>query len=657
MRKDIAMALALMALLLLGGVAGLIVWDSGGLDEFEVESGSQVLDALDEPESLGVRRHIAVETEHEAMAGGTPLAADGLFQIELSEELDEGSLRGLVRDLEGRVVPGARLLVSQDISPTSLQTIYGDTVDECFSDPKGRYVFGPLPALDDLCLRVYHPNYSDKVIGALGLVPGQSKAVNVTLVEGVTLSGHAQDHSGRALAGVEVTLMDQTRHGFDSFAAGSYERRATTDADGNFVLVHLTPGSKRAWGKKLGYSTQINTKIFLQRGQHAASLEFVFEAGSFIEGRIEDQEGRGVENAVITAVRVRNAKEKRKTYPPQPPTLSGPGGLFRCEGLLAGSYNLGVRAKGFARRGAFAVARTGTADTLVKLRPHPMVVGTVVDDRGAPVKNFSLIASGTPELAHDIASMHQRFHDVTGRFDFQPSQPSGRIYLFAKARGFAGGRSEVIHLVDGRDPAPVEIRLTRGATLKGRIIDSKGQGLRGATIEVLTSARNQQAALRAKLFGHIKTPTRRGRSQDKGLWSVRRLMPGTYTLRIRHGRYAAYESDTPIEVRAGAVDVDLGDLTLEPGATLRGQVAIRVDDRNQKLGTPVVIVMRPLGGASGPVFRVNADRHGAFVIPGIPAGSYRVERVDPGLNLKALRGPRGVEVTLVPGEERELQIR
>ncbi|MEO1368846.1 MAG: carboxypeptidase-like regulatory domain-containing protein, partial [Acidobacteriota bacterium] len=186
---------------------------------------------------------------------------------------------------------------------------------------------------------------------------------------------------------------------------------------------------------------------------------------------------------------------------------------------------------------------------------------------------------------------------------------AGEVELSIGVEGYAPERLKVV-LEPGQDLDDLEIRLTRGARLEGRILSSRGEPI--ADAKVLSYPRDRTSLQ----VDFLSTD-----SDDQGFFALDGLAPGSYNLEVRHLEYKSHRRE--VDVQSARASVGLGEIELEgPLLTVAGRV---VDAEG-----------RPLDGAEvkleGVGFHVQPqDSTGGFRF-GVPKdGTYRLVASSPGL--------------------------
>lgn len=159
---------------------------------------------------------------------------------------------------------------------------------------------------------------------------------------------------------------------------------------------------------------------------------------------------------------------------------------------------------------AFAVAAGGQAPPAPQPQPGgASVIGTIQDDRGAPVADARVAITSTGFSSSALTQ-------ADGRFEFRGLQP-GEYRITAEAARFRKGRVNVTVARPDEVLNPV-IRLT-ASSLRVAVVDASNQPLRGVVVSLATQDRGGVGAVAAR------TTTDEGGDAYFG-----RLSPGPYQL-------------------------------------------------------------------------------------------------------------------------------
>lgn len=265
-----------------------------------------------------------------------------------------------------------------------------------------------------------------------------------------------------------------------------------------------------------------------------------------------------------TTIRVRESR-----WPPDPDDAGieaslGAQGRYECALASPGSYTFVVEAPGCATWSrTVEVPEQSEFGFDLELGRIP-IQGRVVGPDGEPVPGVEL---STHEMGsvegRDDSTYGTAYSGADGRFGMA-GFVVGEYEIWAMADRAEGSASidfvhaiqPVIRLKEGEIPAPVEIRLSRGATIRVRVLAPDGSPAEGALVEV-----GSESSI-AQCFA----------SDADGVATARGVPPGRCRLHAERGQEVAREI---VELDSRAGEEHEAVLQLVPGGGLQVQVEFR----------------------------------------------------------------------------------
>jgi protocatechuate 3,4-dioxygenase beta subunit len=217
-------------------------------------------------------------------------------------------------------------------------------------------------------------------------------------------------------------------------------------------------------------------------------IEIRLRDGTAIAGRVTDPAGNALEGVEVRLASFFGGGGRS--------TRSGADGAYRLEGVSLGFMaRFTVRAPGWVLRGEDASIEPGGADGEIAkdlvLRPASRVEGRVVGPDGAPVPGASVRIEGDDVLALAIGAMGGEDPsavptDAEGRFALvgvEGTAGSAKRTLSVRAGGFVPGKSEPFAIPEGATVEVPVVRLSRGATVRGSVLDPDGRPVADAKVQ------------------------------------------------------------------------------------------------------------------------------------------------------------------------------
>lgn len=517
--------------------------------------------------------------------------------------------------------------------------------------PDGRFEAARLGPGSNLGLQVRHPDFEERALGGLELKPGRVNApLEIVLRRGLGLRGIVKDARG-PVPDAELRLLRSfefaggrggmaVQFSVAGPAAGRAEQRS--GPDGRFEFRGLSAGDFSLQVRKPGFATRALDPVKVAEG--AQPLEIVLEAGATISGFVRDRAGKGLEGRTVVAREpgVRGPLAGARTEEP-----SAGDGAFLIEGLTPGrTYEVALM--DFAapgRRGAPVVAPAEGVELVAAGLGR--IEGVALDaESGLPLRDFGvsyearerggrMIVRGGPRSGALAPGEKVEVQDDEGRFALD-GVPAGTWDVEASAPGYEKARAGAVTLEEGGQATGVEVRLRRGATLSGRVIE-EGSGRPVADAEVSAEPQGGEPRFR---FGDDEEGG--ARTGPDGRFELTGLAPGAYSVSATHPDFAEASESAQVKGPSATVELRLG-----RGSRLAGVVA---SGGRPVAGASVVLSAagEGFGGPFGP---------GAQSVTSDDAGRFRFERLTPGRYtvLATLRGQSSspVEAVLQGSQSRD----
>ena len=502
-----------------------------------------------------------------------------------------GAIEGIVTDAHGRPVAEAWVGLSPSDSEdfrTAMAVLSGRRPTE--TGPDGRFRIGDLPREARYDLHVDHEGLRPAEV--LGVEVPTAEPLRIRLSQPRTLSGRVVDELGEPVAGASVEPSVKTVAP-DGSTHIRGDGRTTTDPEGRFVLSRVSPGTVDLLASAPGYRSRSLPVQVPEEGE-IEPAEIVLGPGTSLEGRVLDNQGLPVHQAQI---RIQTRRGDEVSFGSG--ALSDEEGRYEIVDLEPGPVEVQAYLflQGRSTRAAVEI-QPGRNRLDLKFPAGAEISGRVVDNRGEPLAgaSLSLERSRQDQAEWSTGPLHA-ISSADGSFVFA-DVTDGEYRLAARRRGFGLATHPGEIRVDGAPVTGLELRLSPGAVIRGRILGFRPDELRSVSVHAFSEGNGRPLMA-------IVSPEAAYRIDDvaPGEWHVIANVAPSLTVR------------GTAEVAEGADEVVL-DLEVPTGFTLTGRVLL---DREPLPGVQVTAAAK--GGSSD--WREGTTRlDGGFRLEHLPAGSY-----------------------------------
>lgn len=492
-----------------------------------------------------------------------------------------------VSDEWGRPIPAASVLASTlswDLHLAMGPELVGMPAVQHKSgrtDENGRVVLGPLEP-EEYNVVATAKGYMTTPVNGVQVAEGRTRHVTLRLKEAFAVSGRVLDIGGQPVEGATVMGMSTT-----SWVSSLTTRTA---ADGSFLLDGLRSGPYMfiAWDEKLG-------QVSANGESPSTGVTIRLEGTGTLKGRVRWDDG-----TPVTAGTVRPFQTGPFQYVYSMVLPIQADGTFE-QPWPKGNWNLRAQAAdGNMAPDQVASVTVGEVTEVEIVVPRTGIVrGVVVDEGGQHVPSAEIFVKlgGFPP----VPSREQYARsDADGYFEVKglPLEP---VKLHVTHAEYADTKIDAAPALPDKAQEQT-VRLTRGATLSGRVLDASGRGVPGEQVNLVQS-----------WFEALSTFC-----NAEGAFAFQGVAAGTYT--VTTGPYeqnARGISKAGVQVpEGGAVNLELvypaalGRLSGEVrmgGAALAGAEVTVQDDRGPDMAT-----------------RTRCDESGRFAVEGLQYGRVRV---------------------------------
>lgn len=453
---------------------------------------------------------------------------------------------------------------------------------------------------------------------------------DVQVAMGGILAGIVQDRGGRALEGVQVRL----NRGQSELLLG-HSHTTETDGDGRFRFRGLVAASYQISTASPQHLPGSKVVELAESSVHEDIL-MVLDSGSSIWGRVLDDLGRPIEGAKVGAYRTKEVDGMI--------TMRGLSQGESVETDASGSFELGgiqedavtVRAwmDGHRAESQPGVAK-GTGDVVLRLTRHGVVEGKLVDTAGAPIAGSTVRAIPGEGRGHFIRALRG---DVTtgadGSFRLD-DVPAGAVTVEAQGDTHVDVRSSV-EVQPGATTDGVRLVAARGATVEALVVDSAGEPVPDAEVEVKEAAMGSRTDGQFLSFSTTVERTRDEHGHEDvfiddgsakalgtattgpdGIARIGGLPPGQVEVIAKHDQMAP---SRPAPLTLAASGVTEAKLALREGGAA---VLTVVDADGQPVPNATVVVDGPrMANESGEERTEKTNSDGVVSLAQLPAGPY-----------------------------------
>jgi hypothetical protein len=331
---------------------------------------------------------------------------------------------------------------------------------------------------------------TDGATGAtLALVPVEGARVEVSIPVaggGESLHGRVVWADGRPFAGT-LRVVPQSTGGRSQFPSVLEGRAVAADADGRFLAAGLAPGP-------VAVTAYVEERLIVTGAAvtlpHAGDYLLTLDAGLVqVVGRVvRHGDDTPVAGASVTAQYGRPSQQSVMSR-----AVTDADGRFDVTATLGREGRLYVQATGFASTAVPAPPPPPPAASaepfVIRMTPGATLNGRVTrdsDDAPVPGMTVSAIAMGSVWLMPDPATT-----DVDGRY-MLVGVAAGESMVVASGQGYVTKGAEqasrdgynplVVTLTDGAGTT-VDLLVTAGARIEGRVLDAAGTPVVGAVVQ------------------------------------------------------------------------------------------------------------------------------------------------------------------------------
>ncbi len=576
-----------------------------------------------------------------------------------------GLLRCIVVDAKMNPIQGAKghLLpknfmersVQGDIEAvTAMSQITGTT------DGDGVFDQGGLPLDEDILVAVKAKGFAPTSSEPVKLTQEKpEQEVTIVVTEGFSIAGFVTYENGAPAANVKVGLvMDFTKIFSGEFNPSSLSNDTThTSENGAFAIHNLARGEYqvKAGGPRervqIPFSGGDGVKVVIDGTGDVTDVQIILPSPGDIRvaGWVRDNTGAPIKGASIT---IASATQMMIPGIVKASAKTDSEGRFVAENLKDGPFKIHVKKSGYVTEKLDDI-EPDTLDVVVMLKKLARISGYVVTTAGdAPgvdgsVKVVPVEDDASAAMFQQLAAMqgNRTSDDIKVQKDgtFTIEASPGKVRVHVSLTGFAPAKSELINIGPGDELEGVEVIVSVGGMLHGKVIVAgRAEGLKGArvTITPVSNDVNQDflAAMMPQFFGNARNSAT---TDAEGLWEISHLVAGKYSVTASHEDYAPSEPHTINLAEEDVKQVPV--LIVTVGGIISGVVT---ENDEPKKGVMVQLI-----GSGVPMKQKMNEPDGSFRFEGLKSGEYMLQIMDMATMAKGGMSMKQRHITVVSGEE------
>lgn len=384
-----------------------------------------------------------------------------------------GQARPTVEVVEGPGVVDGRVInwsTGEGVAGADVTFTSGGVATTVRSDADGRFELAPpapgrytLSAISAAGFLPYAPELLHSNVRVEVVKDRAVRGVTVFLFPAIDYAGRVVDARGAPVANAKVRLLGtpEGEQAIDKLAT-----EWTTDRDGAFTfhaaddaVFEAVRGSARGWAR-LDEDIMITRELVIRIADAAPRT-------GVIAGRVVDEQGAPLPDVLVRAAPEQLPGKEHAVAHATLFAVTDEDGALRFDELARIAYRLDARADD--RAPASEVVTPNAKGVTITLAAGLAIAGRVVTTQREPVPTATLLVLERRGAGRVLVSA-KSFVDANGAFTLRV--PQGSYELVASAPGWAPS-APIAADAGARD---VELTVSAGATLRGRVIAADGSG-------------------------------------------------------------------------------------------------------------------------------------------------------------------------------------
>jgi len=569
-----------------------------------------------------------------ARADGVQPGSSGIALVLRQPE----GLAGRVVDEQGKPVAKFRIeAVRQGKGP--MGNFGQEERKEPFEDAEGKFlVTGLIEGTWNVYAMAEGFGVPDPVQVEIPRKPGELE-LSLAIEHAASIAGVVKGPSGGLVAGAAVHVDTGEPAWKGMLQSGPKPAKATSSADGTFLLEGLRSGKLKVAADSKDYAKSVPLEVELATGEHATGVEIVLRQGGVLTGEVYADGGQPATGMFVQAVQMKDFDSQM--------AFTGPKGDFRIDHLAAGTWQVvAMPSRGESGGAAGADSDKDLADNASSMMSKlKMTTAAIAEGEethvvlGAPPKDpvdvhgtvthagepcAGSMVSFVPEGKEVLKGMKTGQVAKDGGYAVKLDAPGHYSVTVQRIAGGMGQQSSIEfsrEIPEGKD-CRLDLVMPTGR-ISGRVRGPDGEAAGGARVSLHPESALESGTMWGGQYHE-------GVTDADGLFDVKMLRPGTYTVSVGGttlgGLLGSEQAAYGREVRGG-LRITEGEWMRDVDFRLKkpGELEVSVVDAS---GSPVaeasVFARDAAGRLVDGLSMVSTDAGGKARYQGLGPGTYTI---------------------------------